>query len=238
MLGPQLATVGKQLQLLVLALDAALYPTLLAVVVILLRQPQRVQLLSTFLATGLIVSVGVGLAAVFALEGVLTKGHHKADPIIDLTVGGLALLLAVALATHVDARLAAWRRGKSAQPAEAKTQKGEPVMQRLLTRQSAPIVVLAAVVINLPGAVYIVALKDVAKEHYPTATAILLVVAFNLFMFALAEGPLAGLIFKPDGVEKIVLRANRWLSRNGRRIAIVLCLVVSGFLIVRGIANL
>jgi hypothetical protein len=57
-------------------------------------------------------------------------------------------------------------------------------------------------------------------------------------MFALAEGPLAGLILKPDGVEKIVLRANGWLSRNGRRIAIVLCLVVSGFLIVRGIAHL
>ena len=237
MLGPQLATVGKQLQLLVLALDAALYPTLLAVVVILLRQPRRVRLLSTYLATGLIVSVGVGLALVFVLEGVLTKGHHQADPIIDLTVGGLALLLAVALATHVDARLAA-RRAKSAQPAEATTQKGEPVMQRLLARQSTPIVALAAVVINLPGAVYIVALKDVAKQHYPTATAILLVVAFNLFMFALAEGPLAGLILKPDGVETIVLRANGWLSRNGRRIAIVLCLVVSGFLIVRGIAHL
>jgi len=86
--------------------------------------------------------------------------------------------------------------------------------------------------------VYIVALKDVAKQHYPTATAILLVVAFNLFMFALAEGPLAGLILKPDGVETIFLRANGWLSRNGRRIAIVLCLVVSGFLIVRGIAHL
>jgi len=150
----------------------------------------------------------------------------------------LALLLAVALATHVDAGLAAWRRGKSAQPAEATTLEGEPVMERLLARQSTPIVVLAAVGLNLPGAVYIVALKDVAKEHYPTATAILLVVAFNLFMFALAEGPLAGLILKPDGVETIFLRANGWLSRNGRRIAIVLCLVVSGFLIVRGIAHL
>ena len=238
MLGIQLATVGGQLQLLFVALDAALYPTLLAVVVILLKQPRRVPLLSTYLATGLIVSVGVGLALVFALEGVFKKGHHTVDPIIDLTVGCLALLLAVALATHVVARFAARSRGKSAQPADAATQKGEPVMQRLLARQSTPLVVLAALALNLPGAAYLVGLKDTAKAHYPAVTAVLVVVAFNLVMLVLAEVPLVGLIYNPDGTERVVVRLNRWFSENGRRIAILLCLVLGGFLIIRGIANL
>ena len=107
--GTQLAAAGHPLELLFLALDAAAYPTLLAAVVILLNQPRRVPLLSAYLATGLIVSVGVGLALVFALEGAFKKGHHTVDPIIDLTVGCLALLLAVALATHSGARFAARR---------------------------------------------------------------------------------------------------------------------------------
>jgi hypothetical protein len=132
LLSIQLATAGDPLQLLFLALGAAVYPTLLAVVVILLNQPRRVPLLSAYVATGLIVSVGVGLALVFALEGAFTKGNHTLSPSVDLTVGGLALLLAVALATRADARFEERRRGKSSEPAQAATQKGEPIMQRLL----------------------------------------------------------------------------------------------------------
>jgi hypothetical protein len=57
-------------------------------------------------------------------------------------------------------------------------------------------------------------------------------------MFTLAEVPLVGLIFNPDGTERVVVAVNRWFSDNGRRIAIAVCLALSGFLIVRGIANL
>jgi hypothetical protein len=87
LLGTQLATAGHPLQLLFLALDAAAYPTLLAAVVILLNQPRRVELLSAYLAAGLIVSVGVGLALVFALEDAVNEGNHTLSPSVDLTVG-------------------------------------------------------------------------------------------------------------------------------------------------------
>jgi hypothetical protein len=117
MLGIQVATAGEQLQLLVLALDAALYPTLLAAVVILLNQPRRVALLSAYLAAGLVVSVGLGLALVFTPEGNFHQGNHTPGSTVDLTVAGLGLLLAVALATRADARFAERRRGKSSQPA-------------------------------------------------------------------------------------------------------------------------
>jgi hypothetical protein len=237
LLGNQLATAGHPLELLFLALDAAAYPTLLAAVVILLNQPRRVALLSAYLAAGLIVSVGAGLALVFAVEGAL-KGNHTVGPSVDLAVGGLALLLAVALATRADARFAERRRGKSSEPTQAATHKGEPIMQRFLARQSTPLVVLASLALNLPGASYLVALKDIAAAHHAPAATILLVVGFNVIMFTLAEVPLVGLIFNPDGTERVVAKVNRWFSDNGRRIAIVLCLALSGFLIVRGIANL
>ena len=234
---PPVANVGTQLQLLVLALDAALYPTLLAAVVILLNQPRRLPLLGAYLAGGLIVSIGVGLVLVFALKGTFHKSTPGLSSTIDLSVGGLALLLAVALATRADARLAGRRRGKSSEAADPGAEKGEPVMQRILARESTPLVVLAALVMNLPGAAYLVALKDITAAHHPTGATILLVVAFNLVMFVLAEVPLIGLIVNPQRTEEAVLRLNSWFSENGRRIAILLCVILGVFLIVRGIAN-
>jgi hypothetical protein len=225
------------LQLLVLALDSALYPTLLAAVVILLNQPRRVRLLSAYLAGGLTISVGLGLGLVLALKssGALHNSRSELSWTIDLAVGGLVLLIAVALATRADARFA--ERRKARQPVDPKFEMREPISQRILARGSAPIVFIAALAINLPGASYIVALKDIAAAHHPTVEDIVLVLVFNLIMFLLAEIPLVGLIINPTRTEELVRRVDAWSSRNGRRIAIALCLVLSAFLIVRGIAK-
>ena len=237
MASPPLATVGTQLQLLLLALDAALYPTLLAAVVILLNQPRRVALLSAYLAGGLLISIGAGLFVVFALKGAYHGGNAGLSSTIDLAVGGLALLLAVALATRADARIGERRKGRSSEAADPSAQKGEPVMQRILARESRPLVFLAALVMNLPSAAYLVALKDITAVHHSTGATIVLVVAFNLIMFLLAEVPLIGLIVNPQGTEEAVLKLNGWLSANGRRIAIVLCVILGAFLTIRGIAS-
>jgi hypothetical protein len=237
MASPPPATVGTQLQLLLLALDAALYPTLLAAVVILLNQPRRVALLSAYLAGGLLISIGVGLLVVFGLEGAVRGTSSAVSWTVDLAVGGLALLLAVALATRADARLAERRKGRSSEAVEPSTEKGEPVMQRILARESTPLVFLVALVMNLPSAAYLVALKDITAAHHQTGTTFVLVVAFNLIMFLLAEIPLIGLIVKPQRTEEAVLRLNGWFSENGRRIAIVLCVVLGAFLTIRGIIN-
>lgn len=236
-MSPPFATVGTQLQLLLLALDAALYPTLLAAVVILLNQPRRVALLGAYLAGGLLVSIGAGLFVVFALKGAYHGGNPGLSSSIDLVVGGLALLLAVALATRADARFAARRKGKSSEAADPTAQKGEPVMQRILARESTPLVFLAALAMNLPSAAYLVALKDITAAHHSTGATIVLVITFNLVMFILAEVPLIGLIVKPRRTEEAVLRLNGWFSENGRRIAIVLCVILGAFLTVRGIIN-
>jgi hypothetical protein len=87
-------------------LDAALYPTLLAAVVILLNQPRRPPLLSAYLAGGLTVRLGLGLLSIFGLKGAFHKSNPSLSSTIDLSVGGLALLLAVALATRADMRFA------------------------------------------------------------------------------------------------------------------------------------
>jgi Sap, sulfolipid-1-addressing protein len=98
-------------------------------------------------------------------------------------------------------------------------------------------VFLAALAINLPGASYLVALKDISAAHHSTGEDVVLVLAFNLIMFLFAEIPLVGLIVNPSRTELLVHRIDHWFSRNGRRIAIGLCPVLSAFLIARGIAK-
>jgi hypothetical protein len=228
-----------QLQLLLLALESALYPTLLTAVVILLNQPRRVALLSSYLAGGLTISIGLGLGLIFVLKssGAVHNRRSGLSWTTDLAVGGLALVLAVALATRADARFAERRRASRGEAPDANVEKREPLSQRILSRGSAPIVFIAALAINIPGASYLVGLKDIAAAHHPTAGDIALVLAFNAIMFMLAEIPLVGLLVDPERTGELVARVDNWVSGNGRRIAIVLCVVLSAFLIVRGIAR-
>lgn len=235
-------------QLLLLAFEAALYPTLIAAVVILMEQPRRLPLLTAYLAGGLTISIGLGCALVFAAEGALEK-HGSQSTLswtADLAIGGLALLLAVALATRTDERVRRRREARRAAkhpekraPASSDEDddKKEPWSQRILAGGSTPIVFLAGLAINVPGAAYIVGLKDIAAGHHSTGGAIALILVFNAIMFLMAEVPLAGLVFAPERTEDLVVRFNAWLSRNGRTIAMVLCAILGIFLVARGIAN-
>ncbi len=100
------------MHLVLLALSAAFYPTLFAAVVILLSQPRRLALMSAYLAGGLTISIGLGLAIVAALKA-------------------------------------------------------------------------------LPGASYLIALKDIAAGHHSTGLDIFQVLIFNLIMFPARGAPVA-----------------------------------------------
>jgi MFS family permease len=233
--------VSLELQVLLLALEAALYPTLLAAVVVLLGASRPKTLLAAYLGGGLTMSIVAGCLIVYGLQhsGALNSRSSTVSWTADLAVGGLALLLAVALAAHADARFAERRRARrrGRQPREPQPEAQEPWSERVLARGSVPLVFLAALAINLPGAAYVIALKDIAAEHMAAGRAFALIVAFNAIMFLLAEVPLAGLLFAPERTNALVGRFNAWLSRNGRSIAIAGCAVLGGFLIVRGLLN-
>jgi Sap, sulfolipid-1-addressing protein len=224
-------------QLLLLALEAALYPTLLAAVVILLSQPRRLPLLSAYLAGGLTISIGLGLGIIAALKGSGQIHNSKAAMSVaaDLAVGGLALLLAVALATRADERMR--ERRKSKHPPKERHDDRDPWSQRILSRGSVPIVFAAGLAVNVPGAAYLIGLKDIAAGHHDVASDVALVVGFNLIMFVLAEIPWLGLVLAPERTDALVGRMDHWLSSNGRRIAIVLSGALGVFLIARGIAH-
>ena len=228
--------------MLFLALEAALYPTLLAAVVILLATPRPVRLLGAYLAGGLTVSIGLGIVLVRVLEGSgAVRGQHSGLSWGgDLAVGGLALLVAVMLATRTDERFHERRRRRRAAAGKDKPKDDgdkEPWSARIFSRGSVPLVFAAGVAVNVPGAAYLVGLKDIAAGHHSIGTEILLIVGFNLIMFALAEIPLLGLWLAPERTNAMVASFNAWLSAHGRQIAIVLCALLGVFLVLRGIIN-
>src|SRR4051812_36159812 len=103
---------SPELQLLILAVEAALYPTLLAAVVILVRQPRPKRLLGAYLVGGFTISILAGCAIVCVLEqsGTLDGSGSGLSWGADIVLGGLALLLAVALARRADVHVAERRR--------------------------------------------------------------------------------------------------------------------------------
>ncbi|HEX5146582.1 MAG TPA: GAP family protein [Conexibacter sp.] len=226
------------MSLLLLAFEAALYPTLLAAVVILLSLDRPAVLIAAYLAGGMLVSVGLGVAIVLALGDTHVVKNEQAAVswAVDLVFGGLILLAGLALATHQDDRFLGRRRERRAAK-EEEHGRGEPWSQRVLARGSVPIVFVAALFVNVPGAAYLIALKDIAAGNHSTATEIGLIVLFNLIMFLLAEIPLAGLLIAPEPTSRLVARMNDWLHDNTRKLAVGVCLTLGAYLVVRGLVN-
>jgi hypothetical protein len=224
--------------LLLLAFEAAIYPTLLAAVVLLLGQPRPVRLLGAYLAGGMIISVGLGLAIVAALQDSHAVGGSRSAPswIADVVVGGLAVLVAVVLATRADVRLKARRAGHRAPPPPAHEDR-EPWSQRILARGSVPLVFVAGLLINVPGAAYLIALKDIAAGKHPTGVVVAQVLLFNLIMFLLAEIPLVGLLVAPERTGALVARLDAWVSAHSRQIAAAVSGAIGVFLVARGIVH-
>lgn len=217
---------------LVLAIASAVSPAILAVVIVVLHRPRPQRLLAAYLFGGMLTSIVVGIAIVRSLHGlsVLSGPSPAADPIVNFTVGLLALIVAYVLATDRDARLEERRRERRAARPER-----DPWSQRVLDRGTVPIAFAVGVALNLPGTFYLVALKDIAQGQQGFGRQLLAVVVFNLIMFVLAELPLLGYSFAPEETQDRVERLNAWLGRHARQIVIVVATTIGLYLVARGV---
>jgi MFS family permease len=222
------------LQLLPLALGSAVYPTLLAVVILILTQPNPRRLLAAYLAGAMVTSLAIGLVIVGGRgSGHLLNGSsgHTINPAWDLVVGLLLLALLYALLTGRDRRLAERRERKRAE--RAKSSK-KPWSDRVLARQSIVFTFVVGMALNLPGALYLVALKEIAAADQSTAQDLLELVVYNVIMFAWAEIPLIGYGVAPERTEALIRRIHDWLGSHTRQIAIGICGVAAIYLTIKG----
>jgi hypothetical protein len=228
-------------KLVVLALAAAFYPTLLAVVLFALTRPQPVRILAAFFVGGALTSVSVGLILLVVLEqsGAITESNHSVSPIVDIVAGLVSLGLAFALATGRDEPLRRRRQmRKEAKDAEREEDPRDPWTKRLLARDSAKLAFGLGIVLDLPSVWYLAALNQIAQSDYSTAGEVLLVLGFNVVMFALVEIPLAMFLLAPERAAAGVQRLNDVLHGHARQLATGVAGVVGVYLLANGIAGL
>jgi len=216
-------------RILLLALAAAVYPTLLAIVILILTRPHPIRLFTGYLIGGMAMSITVGLLILaFADTSNLGTGSSSSpSPSIDLALGIALLAMSLALATGRDLpgsqRRERRRAGKAEQRAAAAAAGHAPKessVKRLIAHDSILLAVAIGVVLSLPSVWYLGALKDIDGGGYSTTSAVGLVLGFNLIMFALIEIPLAFYLLTPDRAAAAVARFDRWTHNHKRRIGV------------------
>jgi hypothetical protein len=230
--------VGK---LAALALAAAFYPTLLAVVLFALTRPNPVRLLGAFYVGGLVTSVTVGLLVLFLAEGTgaVTQDSHSISPWVDLVAGLFSIGLAIAIARGRDEPLRERRRRrKEAKAAANPEERRDPWTTRLLARDSMGIALGLGIVLDLPSVWYLAALNEIAKSGYATTVEIVLVLGFNVVMFALVEIPLLMFLLNPDRARARVERLNSALRDHARQLAVTVAGLIGGYLTLNALLTL
>jgi Sap, sulfolipid-1-addressing protein len=219
----------------VFALTAALNPTLLAATTVMLLLPRPKRLLLGYLLGAYTTSITVGLAIIYWLKGsnAVSTTKHTVSPIIDITLGVLALIVAVVIGTGRMARASERRKRK-----HADKPKKTPRWQRTLSKGSARDTFVVGLLLSFPGASYLAALTEIDKQNLGVAATVLTVVAVTVVMLVLLEVPLISFTIAPEWTPAALERFKAWLGRNGARAAVIGATVIGVALIIRGTISL
>ncbi len=227
------------MELVPLAFSAALNPTLFAATTVMLLAAEPRRLMFGYLLGAMVTSIGLGLAIVYLLEGsdFVETAEKTINPAISIALGLLALALAALLASGADARL----RNGAGKLRMAKAGRHKPSRpprwRRALDSGTPGATFLVGAALTLPGAAYLAALAQIAKDDLTFAGTALSILAFNLIMLALLEVPLLLYWLAPESTPARVRRLQRALNRGGRTLATRLALALGALLIVRGMVE-
>ncbi len=234
------------LAILALGLAAAVYPQLLAVVVVILTRPGAKRLLWACYTGCLTTSIGCGLAVLFVFRdrgSVAGSTSHRLGPSAYLVIGVIALVIALLVATERGRRLVggvprlpARRERDSADPGFLTQQKSRA--QDALLRGSSPVAVVVGVALGIPGPFDLLALGRVVRGAYAVVPAIALLIIFNLVKFLLLEIPIASYAVDPAGTAVRVDRLSAWLKTHRMTLIGGVVGVIGLALVGRGISRL
>jgi hypothetical protein len=224
-------------QIFLFSLTAALNPTLLSAVAVMLALPSPNRLLLGYLLGAIMMSVTLGLVIVFSLDGsssVTSTAQHTVNPALDIALGLLILVVAFVVGSGRDQR----RRARSERKRAAKADQPPPRWKQALSGGSARTTFVVGALLTLPGASYLAGLHLINEQDASTSATVLMVLGFNVVMLMLLELPLLGYAIRPEGTAAAVERFSGWLSRNGGRAALGGAVVIGVALIARGAVGL
>jgi hypothetical protein len=233
--------------ILLLALAAAVYPQLLAVVVVILTRPNPRLLLWACYLGCMAVSLGASIAIllVFRSRGsVAGTSSQTLGPAAYLAAGTIAVAVAIFAVTSRGRRLAASDpfgvrsrgRGREDRPTAARRLKSRAEVA--LRDGSIAIAVVVGALLGIPGPFDLVALGRLARASYGAIAAVALIVAFMLIKFVLIELPIAGYTIDQEGTADRVAGFSDWMHMNKLTVAAAIAALLGIGLIARGISGL
>jgi Sap-like sulfolipid-1-addressing protein len=224
--------------IILLALAAAVFPTLIACVAIMISRPEPRRLLVAFYAGGMIVSIAAGIVVLDAFkrgDSIVGNSSSSPNPGTSIAMGLIALLLGwLMISGRGRALLDRWRRRHPRRREQKRD--GPSWAERHLDDANVPVAFAIGAAINLPGPFYVLALGDIATGGYGRAAELGLILLFNAIMFVLIEVPLAGYLLRPERTAERVGELATWLNANGLRVMGALVVLVGASLVVQGLA--
>jgi hypothetical protein len=206
-----------------LGLISALRATPLTVIYGLLLAPRSGRLLLAYTASGLVVSLAVGIAVVAGFQASApSESSSTTRLLIDLVLGVVAL-------AYAAASTAGW----SPRPVATREPRRGAWSARL--RDPSPVAAATAgALTNLPGLFYIAGLVAIVQTEPTLANGVFQVVVYNLLRFAV---PLTGWLatsLDPVRTRRRTDTVHAWGTRHSRHLAIGVALVVGLYLVVKG----
>lgn len=207
-------------EVVVLAFAAALNPTELAAVTVMLLLPRPDRLMLGYFLGAMLTGIASGLVIVFALEG--TAAQHTTTrtvgPAVWLGVAALFLVAALALAKGKDERLREKR--KARRQKKGNGERKTPRWQRILQEGNAWHAFAAGIVLSFPGASYLAALDRLIHLHYGALVVVLILIGFNFVQNLFLEIPMLAFKIWPEKTPAAIDDAKAWVSRHGREFAV------------------
>ncbi len=223
------------LEIFLLAAGSMFWPLLLVVVVLALRTSHPLRILCAFWAGGMLTSVSVGAALVFALQdsSLMSGDELPSAPRVDIVAGALALGAAVVL-RRVGRRNARRRQRPETPKREHRT---SDWIQRLVESGGRLAFVAGIVATILPAPLAIIAMADIAQLGYSTIATLLVIILFYVVMFTFVEVPIVGYAVAPEATAARVTTFNAWLARNLVHLGVWALTIFGSVEVVRGIVT-
>ena len=218
---------------LVLALASVIRPLSVAAVYAMLSAARPTRLLTAYLATGFVVSTGIGIVLVILL-GIAAgpRAPEQVRAVIPFVLGAVSLSYAAGL-------LSGWVQAPA--PDRTRATPG-PDASSWLGRQLANLsprrAALAGVLTHKPGLFYLAALTAITSSTSSDTNRILQVVLYNAIWFAMPIAALALARRRPAELRDVLRRTTQWVWHRQREIMITAFGILGVYLIVRGVVEL
>jgi len=233
--------------IILLALAAAVYPQLLAVVVLILTRPNPRPLLWICCLASLLVSVGasVVILVVFRSHGTVAgSSSGRLGPGVYLAIGMIAVAVALLISTPggralLDRGRTASRRQRprnSRSSAIRSTTRARA--ERSLREGSLVVAGLVGALLAVPGPFDLLALGRLARHGYGIVAAAGAMMLFALIKFVLIEVPILGYAIEPEGTAVRVRRFSVWMQANKLAGLAAVSGLIGVILIIKGISGL